>query len=373
MTMLQWQWPWAIVAAIIGVAIVIALMLVIAARRDRRAQQDSSGRHDQSGQSTHADTGIEVWSMDADFAGEEASHLLRRWRALTRLAAVLLAVLLAVAAVLMGRPSTVDAQTEHSETRDIVLCLDVSGSALPYDREVIATYLDLVRNFQGERIGLSIFNSTSRTVFPLTDDYDLVTAQLNEANELLKGVQTQDDIDNMSDADYQRISDWLAGTQNRKQATSLIGDGLVNCAAMLPGLTVSSSDSAAQSTNRSASIVLATDNVVSGTPTYSLEQALDLTRSADISVDGLYSGPVQSIGDAASTEMQSLIESHGGVFLAQRTGESVSALVRQIESRRTEQSQQDNRSSLVDIAAWPTLILAVVFGGYLVVVWRLRR
>ena len=367
MTMLRWQWPWAIAAAIAGIAVVIGVMLLVSARRDRRDSRN------QTNQATHAGDGIEVWSMDSDFAGEEASRLLRRWRMLTRLAAVLLAILLALSALLIGRPSTVDAQTERSETRDIVLCLDVSGSALPYDREVIATYLDLVRNFQGERIGLSIFNSTSRTVFPLTDDYDLVTAQLNEANELLKGVQTQDDIDKMSDADYQKISDWLAGTQNRKQATSLIGDGLVNCAAMLPGLTVSSTDSTAQSTNRSASIVLATDNVVSGTPTYSLEQALDLTRSANISVDGLYSGPSQSIGDAASTEMQSLIESHGGIFLAQRTGESVSALVRQIESRRTTQSQQDNRSSLIDIATWPTLILAVVFCGYLIVVWRLRR
>ena len=40
----------------------------------------------------------------------------------------------------------------------------------------------------------------------------------------------------MSDEDYQRISDWLDGTQNRTNATSLIGDGLVSCAAMLPGI-----------------------------------------------------------------------------------------------------------------------------------------
>lgn len=364
MTMIQWQWPWAMAAAVAGIAAIVALTLLCSAWRDRHASRDRSG---------HDGTSVEVWSMDDDFAGEEASRLLRQWRTLTRLAAILLAALLALTTLLMGRPSTVDAQTEHSETRDIVLCLDVSGSALPYDREVIATYLDLVRNFQGERIGLSIFNSTSRTVFPLTDDYDLVTDQLNQANDLLKGVQTQDDINNMSDADYQKVSDWLSGTQNRKQATSLIGDGLVNCAAMLPGLAAADGDSAAQSTNRSASIVLATDNVVSGTPTYSLEQALDVAGSANISVDGLYAGPTQSIGDEASTEMQSLIESHGGMFVAQRTHESVGDLVRRIESRRTEQTQRGKRSSLVDIATWPTLILALAFAGYLIMAGRLRR
>ncbi len=127
-----------------------------------------------------------------------------------------------------------DAGDERASSRDIVLCLDVSGSTLPYDREVIDTYLELVKHFEGERIGLSIFNSTSRTVFPLTDDYELVTKQLTSASKALKGVESQDDIDKMSDAEYQDIANWLEGTQNRKDATSLIGDGVVSCAAMLP-------------------------------------------------------------------------------------------------------------------------------------------
>ena len=111
-----------------------------------------------------------------------------------------------------------DEGEERASSRDIVLCLDVSGSALPYDREVIDTYRTLVDNFKGERIGLSIFNSTSRTVFPLTDDYELVSEQLDKTSTILKGVESQDDIDKMKDSDYQAISDWLEGTQNRKEA-----------------------------------------------------------------------------------------------------------------------------------------------------------
>ena len=41
-------------------------------------------------------------------------------------------------------------------------------------------------------------------MFPLTDDYELVTEQLTAASKALKGVQTQDDIDKMSDAQYQK-------------------------------------------------------------------------------------------------------------------------------------------------------------------------
>lgn len=95
---------------------------------------------------------------------------------------------------------------------------------------------------------MSIFNSTSRTVFPLTDDYALVTSQLKSAASILKGVQTQDDIDKMSDEDYQKVSDWLDGTQNKTNATSLIGDGLVSCAAMLPGFAYGNAAQQASST-----------------------------------------------------------------------------------------------------------------------------
>ena len=179
----------------------------------------------------------------------------------------MLVLALALAIVLVARPSQVDAGDERASSRDIVLCLDVSGSTLPYDREVIDTYLELVKHFEGERIGLSIFNSTSRTVFPLTDDYELVTKQLSSASKALKGVESQDDIDKMSDAEYQDIANWLEGTQNRKDATSLIGDGVVSCAAMLPGFAYGEANHANADRQRAASIVLATDNVVSGKPT----------------------------------------------------------------------------------------------------------
>ena len=69
---------------------------------------------------------------------------------MSRLAVILLVVALALATALVARPSTVDEGEEKASSRDIVLCLDVSGSALPYDREVIDTYRQLVDSFKGE-------------------------------------------------------------------------------------------------------------------------------------------------------------------------------------------------------------------------------
>lgn len=351
--MLAWHWPWAALAgALVALAIIV---LAIVLKRRNNASDEA------------------VFSLDDDLNTEHASRLFRQWRALNRIAVVMLALALILAIALIARPSQVDASDERASSRDIVLCLDVSGSTLPYDREVIDTYLELIKHFQGERIGLSIFNSTSRTVFPLTDDYDLVTEQLTAASKALKGVETQDDIDKMSDADYQKIADWLEGTQNRKDATSLIGDGVVSCAAMLPGFAYGSASEANAERQRAASIVLATDNVVSGKPTYSLSEALDLTTQTKISVDGLYSGPKSSENDQATLDMKSAIESHGGVFLTQSNGQSVNELVKDIQSRRDTESESKAKASMSDAPGWWTLaaVIALIVG--IACAWRLKR
>ncbi|WP_169171691.1 VWA domain-containing protein [Bifidobacterium oedipodis] len=353
--MLQWHWPWAALAAAL-VACAIIILVVVACSRKRPSADD------------HV-----VFSLGDDLNTEHASRLLRQWRALSRLSVALLVVALGLSIAMVARPSQVDEGDERAASRDIILCLDVSGSTLPYDREVIDTYLKLIEHFQGERIGLSIFNSTSRTVFPLTDDYELVREQLTLASEALKGVQSQDDIDQMSDEDYQRISDWLEGTQNRKNATSLIGDGVVSCAAMLPGFTYGQTDEQGDSRTRAASIVLATDNVVSGTPTYTLSEALDLTEQTNITVDGLYSGPKSSESDQTTADMRSAIETHGGVFLTQSNGTSVDELVRDIESRRDQESDSKAKAAMIDAPGPWLLAMTIALIAWMVCVWRLRR
>lgn len=353
---MQWQWPWAALAAVLAAVAVIVLAVVFATRTKPDDMGDDA-----------------VFSLDDDLATDEASRLMGQWRMLSRIGIALLAVMIAVAIVLVARPLRVDQGQEQASGRDIVLCLDVSGSTLPYDREVIDTYLSLVESFEGERIGLSIFNSTSRTVFPLTDDYELVTDQLTKASEVLEGVQTQDDIDQMTDIQYQSIADWLEGTQNKQNATSLIGDGVVSCAAMLPGFAYGEANEANAERQRAASIVLATDNVVSGDPTYTLEQALDLTSSADITVDGLYSGPRSSEGDEDTLAMREQIEAHGGVFLTQSNGSSVEELVREIQQRRDAQNDEASKAAMVDAPGWWVLALVVMVVLWLLAAWRLRR
>ena len=119
-------------------------------------------------------------------------------------------------AALIGAARPVDVTIERPETRnrDVVLCLDISGSMAAYDAELVRTFMTLVTQFEGERIGLVIFNSSAATVFPLTDDYDFIHDELDIALRALAGDP---------EVDY-----FFAGTFNGL-GTSLIGDGLTSC------------------------------------------------------------------------------------------------------------------------------------------------
>lgn len=365
-----WRWCWPLVLLVGIVISVIVVLLVLAS-----SWLQSLVKSKQFTEHVHSEENY-VFTLDDNLQGILASIAWRRWRLLRRFASIMLSLTLLSTLALAARPARVFNANEQASSRDIVLCLDVSGSTLPYDREVLRSYMNLVDNFQGERIGLSIFNSTSRTVFPLTDDYNLVKTQLKYASDLLDGVQSQNGIDNMQRKQYQQISDWLDGTQNRKNSTSLIGDGLVSCAAMLPGFIYGNAHNetkAANRFNRTASIVLATDNVVSGKPTYTLQKALILTQLARIKVDGLYSGSQQSVNNPASLNMKSLIEKYGGAFLTLKSDNSIESLVKEIEKRHSGSDQTSTQSALSDDPGIWTILTILSFMIWLFAARSMKR
>lgn len=342
------MWPFAGLIALIICAIVFAVAALIMRRVQASSKQPDARDNN---------TAI-VYDVDSDLAGETASRFARTYRRMTRLVVSAMSIALVCALILVARPASVSAEKTRSASRDIVLCLDVSGSALSYDRQIIAAYSQIARNLNGERIGLSIFNSTSKTVFPLTDDYAVISNQLNYAYTLLSRVQTQESIDAMSDKEYQEINDWLEGTQNIENSTSLIGDGLVSCTMMLPQLTSSRSQNA-----RSASIILATDNVPSGKQTFTLEEALDIAKKAHINVDALYVGTDKTSDSEAAVTMKKSIEDYGGTYVDLNSHDTVDAIVRDISSTKSGAQLHDDVSNLSDASA---LILAVLAGAVLI-------
>jgi len=263
-------------------------------------------------------------------------------------AALALALVAGVAAsVVAARPIDTAVEYPRLANRDIVLCLDVSGSMLGYDAEIVDRLTELVDGFAGERIALSIWNQTSRTVFPLTDDYSLVKEELTTARDATDVDYEQAYNGTWSVSDESKYVTFTAGTilDIDSESGSLIGDGLASCALLFDGA----------DTTRSRSIILASDNEVYGTPVFALDEAADVVAERNISLVGIFGGDAD-YGDLKG--FRSAVSAHGGLFFEASDPAAVPAILDKISS---EQAAELNAVGEVHVTDRPGLAVALIF------------
>lgn len=272
----------------------------------------------------------------------------RRWLLCALAAATVLGMSLLTAA---ARPVTETTSVPEQVNRDIMLCLDVSGSMLDTDEAIVTVFSKLVGNFKGERIGLTIFDSSSVMVFPLTDDYEFVAAELKAAQQALG-------VDSSS-------FEYFAGTYERP-GSSLIGDGLASCANGFPGTA---------DDKRSRSIILATDNMLAGRPIFTLGEATALAQESNIAVYVLNPndfGQGSFFGSAAKG-LQESADVTGGAYYALESETAVESIVNKVQATEAAAVQGAPQRTVLDHPAWPlglALLSLLVLGA---AAWRLRR
>lgn len=279
---------------------------------------------------------------------------LRAWRVRYRALRVGLAVAVAAAAVaaavLAARPVTVEERTRELANRDIVLCLDVSGSMVAYDERVVATFERLVDGFTGERVALSVFDSTSSTVFPLTDDYALVTEQLRAAREAF------------ADPGADGAEVIYRGTSGLEGQASLVGDGLASCALLFDQFDA----------DRSRSVVLATDNEVWGAPLYTLPDAAALAASRGVVLHALFAPGRESFAASTAAEMRIAAESTGGTFAATEDAGAVPGILARVQASQLAAMDADPERVVTDDADGWLVLLYVAGLATVVLAWRVR-
>jgi len=267
------------------------------------------------------------------------------------------------AAVLSGRIATERIETPDFATRDIVLCLDVSGSMYEYDTEILETFAEMVDGFEGERVALSIFNSTSRTVFPLTNDYDLIQRELLEGAEAIDFDEFAYRLGSRSyDEDkVRRYVDFVDGTRGIPNEASIVPDGLASCGQLF--------DQAEQ--DRSRSIIFATDNEVNGDPIFTLQEAVDGVTARDIDLYTFFPGAYEC-GPECLEELETTTEDNDGELYQSSDPDAIPSIIDDIQ-----------RSQAVAMGSTPTVVrtdhptvgfvltlLSLV--GILVLGWRSR-
>lgn len=245
--------------------------------------------------------------------------------------------------ILIARPVTSKVTEETKYSRDIFLCMDVSTSVNDLNENLVSTLKDTVKNLQGDRVGISIFNTSSTLIVPLTDDYDYVLDTLENLQKALK-VNNEADYKN---EDFYYLQQYIrAGTLvgNPERGSSIISDGLASCVYNFPDL----------NENRSRIIIFSTDNEMSGEPIITLSEAANLCKEKSITV---YPIAPSSVRKTDLEGLKNVAEVTGGEVYTETTSNTTTSIVKNINEKAKSVTKTSVKKDKVDVPFIPFTIL----------------
>ena len=259
------------------------------------------------------------------------------------------------AAILISRLAKIDTNNIDQYNRDIFLCMDASASVDELNTELIENLKTTIDKLHGERFGISIFNTTSVVLVPLTDDYDYVKEILDMVK---KSIAANNDynFDSYLDNEYFYIRNYInSGTleDNDTRGSSLIGDGLASCAYSFSN----------PEEDRTRIIIFSTDNELAGTPLVSLEKAAKISKTRGIKVFGIGTKEMRS---QDRIELKNAVESTGGKYY-EHSNSTVNSIVEDIEATSKTLLQNQYETKKIDIPQIPFIILIVSVIGIVII------
>lgn len=282
----------------------------------------------------------------------------KHYNSLLCLLAVFFVIATGAISVTASRPIQVTESKTDLENRDIMLCLDVSGSMSSNLNDLLSYFSELVSNMDGQRFGITIFDGIYVTLSPLSTDYESI-------NEILADLRDNFSVFSSSLYNTQRLNTY---------SSSEIGPGLVGC--------VSAFDKLGEA-QRSRSIIIATDNAASSTQAVNIVQAAQYAKSYDITVYGLNTWDFRSQEEIendsgyeskTAKEFREAMLLTGGSYYSFTSNSELSArrIVDQIlaqEAARYEGAGQIVRTDTPQIAAVVSAITLLLF---VIIAWRLH-
>jgi hypothetical protein len=271
------------------------------------------------------------------------ARIVRRYFRLIGVEVALVAVVGAAGLLLAMRPLSAQSLQRQTLSRDIMLCLDVSGSMKELDESILRHFVRIAEGLPGDRIGLTIWNGAAISVFPLTEDANYVDGMLEFAvDQLNRGARS-----------------FVMGTE--EGGSSLIGDGLASCVFRFDRL----------DEERARSIVFATDNALAGEPLLTLSDAAQLASERGIRVYAV--APAFYITDDDAAELEDAATATGGSYLTTADDRIVEHVIERIV---VEEAAHLDRPPDVVRDDRPRVLASVAFVGVAlagVISWVLRR
>ena len=271
------------------------------------------------------------------------------YRILIGISAAVFLVSYIASTIAASRPLKVSLEDTVYDSRDVMLCLDVSGSMYSSLADIIDYFNDITTNLKGQRIGITLFDGFSVPITPLSNDY----AALSELTEELR--------DNLRD---------YANITRSGYGSSLIGNGLIGCVNNFDKL---------DDKDRTRTIILATDN--DGPPkddnddNASLTQAGEYAKRYNITIYGIDTQNYErstSTYENSTKEFFDVVVGSGGVYYSTRDEVDTKSIVREIMAQDENRSQSSIKAIRVDAPNTAIIVLAISVIIILVLIWRLK-
>ncbi len=274
---------------------------------------------------------------------------------------------------LLARPAKKETVSNGAKKRDIFLCMDVSYSIYELNADLVESLEEVVRGLDGDRFGISIFNTTTVLYVPMTDDYDFIISKLEELKEyFILQKEFMDKYYNEStgyyDYDYdeteafnemqEKLDYYDSGTliNNYTKGSSLIGEGLASCIYSYPRL---------EDEDRTRIVIMSTDNAqeARSNPMVELDEATDICKKYDIKVFGLF--PMKEKWSAMNTtdyetemaDFKKCVEKTGGKFYKESETLTVEDIVKDIEKEEALEVEEITTTKIYDQPLVPVIVL----------------
>lgn len=263
---------------------------------------------------------------------EETKEYKKVYREYKILSSVTMCVLIASIVsglVLTARPAKVDTVSPEIRNRDIFLCMDISDSVDDLNLNMCDELKKVVKELDGERFGITIFNGQSVLLVPLTTDYEYVLDTLYSLETAFKDSIERNSLDFdffADDIDWSSYYYKYEGTL-AEEGSSFIGDGLASCLYSFPDLETNK--------ERSRMIIFTTDNELNGEPYVTLEEAAGLCKKNDVKVFAI--APEEVTDESI---FKRAIESTGGGYYKSTASKAYEQLIEDIKKTDTSVMEQ---------------------------------
>ena len=271
---------------------------------------------------------------------------IKEYQLIKLLSVISFIVMVIFSTLLVSRPTKIEKKEISKYNRDIILCMDVSSSVDELNSELVDNLKDTVKKLNGERFGISIFNTSSVVLVPLTDDYDYINDVLDTIHQSIK--LNTNNINYKDVDDYFYIRNYIrSGTLegSKERGSSLIGDGLASCVYSFSHL----------DEERSRIIIFSTDNDLQGDPLLKLNEAAKVSKSKNIKVFGI---GTKVMKDKNRSEFRDAVLLTGGKYY-DHSKKNVDNIVSDIEKTSTSKLKSKTETKKYDVPEISFILLVI--------------